>query len=171
MLFGVLLSSCMVPPPALRQGGAFADIAVAQAQQHDLSGQRVRWGGTIAKVTPREKETCLEIVSRPLDDQARPEDSDETFGRFLACSSGFYDPDVYRRGREVTVVGTLQPAVAGKIGELTYYYPKVAAETVYLWPKRRLRKYVYEPIDPFWYPYYGPWPYGVWPYGGWRYPW
>ena len=170
-LAGLLLSSCMMPPPALRDGGTFADITVAQAQQHELSGQHVRWGGTIIKVTPHENQTCLEIVSRPLDDEARPVATDETFGRFLACSSGFYDPEVYREGRKVTIIGTLESSVVGKIGELSYHYPKVAAETVYLWPKLQPPRYVYQPIDPFWYPYYGPWPYGPWPYGPWRYPW
>jgi len=166
----------MMPPPALRDGGTFADITVAQAQQYELSGQHVRWGGTIVKVTPHENQTCLEIVSRPLDDEARPIATDETFGRFLACSSGFYDPEVYREGRKVTIVGTLESSVVGKIGELSYHYPKVAAETVYLWPKLPPR-YIYQPIDPFWSPYYygpwpyGPWPYGPWPYGPWRYPW
>jgi len=160
----------MMPPAALRGAGTFADITVAQAQQHDLSGQHVRWGGTIIKVTPHESQTCVEIVSRPLDDEARPVDTDETFGRFLACSSGFYDPEVYGEGRKVTVIGTLESSVVGKIGELSYQYPKVAAETVYLWPKLHPPRYIYQPIDPFWYPY-GPWPYGPWPYGAWRYPW
>lgn len=161
LLLAALLAACARPPVPL--GGEFEEITVADAQQQDLTGRRVRWGGTIAEVTTSEKETCFQVVSRPLDRQARPLRTDETAGRFLACASGFYDPAIYDRARELTVVGTLQGTVAGKIGEFDYRFPKVACEQAHLWPRRpRAPRYEYYPYYWYWYPYWYPW--GYYPY-------
>ncbi len=155
------IGACAKPPPML-SGGPFSEISVLDAQARDLTGQRVRWGGSIVATTPQRDETCFEVVSRPLDREARPRRTDESDGRFLACAKGFFDPAVYAAGREVTVVGALQTPTVGKIGEYDYRYPRVAAEHVFLWPQRELIEpyYVYAPWpDPFWYPFWRPWPY------------
>jgi outer membrane lipoprotein len=153
LLAGALIfNACVKPPPVLR-GGPFAEIAVIDAQQRDLNGQRVRWGGRIASVETHEQDTCFEIVSRPLDREARPQRTDRSDGRFLACAAGFLDPEVYAPKRELTVIGTIESMVTRPIGEREYHYPSLQAEHVYLWPKR-------VPPPPY---YYDPW---FWPYGG-----
>ncbi len=151
-----------VTPPAVLSGGAFSETTVEEAQSRDLTGQRVRWGGSIVATEPGKDETCFEVVSRPLDREARPRRTDDSDGRFLACAAGFFDPAVYAEGREISVVGTLQATTLRKIGEYEYRYPRVIAENVYLWPKR-------EPVPPYY--YYGPWAgppwysvWGPWPY-------
>jgi outer membrane lipoprotein len=173
--FPLLLSGCVKRPPALL-AGAFPQIGVAEAQRGGPSGQRVRWGGVIVSTIPQKEDTCFEILARPLSSEARPRRTDESEGRFIACAHGFYDPAVYADGREVTVVGTLQQPEMRKIGEHEYEYPKVAAEEVYLWPKREPAQVYYYPGWPdwYWYPGWGPWPYGYhspfwgpWPYGPW----
>ena len=57
-------------------------------------------------------------------------------GRFVACRAGFYDPEVFTRGRELTVTGTLHGIVSQKVGDYDYAYPRVEADVVYLWPTR-----------------------------------
>jgi len=169
----VLFSACFKPPAPL--AGTFPQIGVSEAQRGQLSGQRVRWGGTIISTTPAKEDTCFEILARPLNSEAQPRRTDESEGRFIACARGFYDPAVYAEGRELTVVGTLQQPEVQKIGQHEYVYPKVAAETVYLWPKRGGPPvYYYSPWpDPYWYPGWGPWygyysPFwGPWPYAAW----
>lgn len=153
----IVLAACATVPQSL-SGGLFADVTPASAQSdHDI-GQRVRWGGNIVTVEPAKNETCLEVVSRPLDSSARPQETDRTAGRFIACVRGFYDPAVYAQGREVTIIGTLQSAIVRKVGEYDYRFPRVSADAVHLWPMReryeRWPPYYY--ADPFW---YGPWPY------------
>ena len=174
LLSTLLISGCFKPPARL--AGTFRQISVAEAQRGALSGQRVRWGGLIVTTTLAKEETCFEILARPLNSEARPRRTDESEGRFIACARGFYDPAVYSKGRELTVVGTLQQPEVRKIGEHEYQYPKVAAETVYLWPKREYATVYYYPgwPDLYSYPGWGPWPYGYysslwgpWPYGGW----
>ena len=134
LLSTLLLGGCFKPPARL--AGTFAQISVAEAQRGALSGQRVRWGGMIVSTTPEKEDTCFEILARPLNSEARPRRTDESEGRFIACAPGFYDPAVYSNGRELTVVGTLEQPEMRKIGEHEYQYSKVAAEAVYLWPKR-----------------------------------
>jgi outer membrane lipoprotein len=115
------------------------------------------------------------VLAEPLDSQARPDRSSEQgLGRCVACKQGFYDPEVFAKGREITVTGTLDGTVQHKIGEYDYTYPRVAANTIYLWPKRPV--YVetpspwgpWGPCDPFWSGWgCGGWGYGPW---GWGYP-
>src|SRR5262249_36839351 len=124
-------------------------------------GEAVRWGGEIVKARPGRGETCFEVLSKPLDRAARPRPVDETLGRFVACSAGFYDPAIYAAGRELTVAGTLAETSDRKVGDSQYRFPVVRADAVYLWPKRGPRPYYYDPWDdPFWrpYPYWGWWP-------------
>ena len=152
------LGACTATVPARLAQGPFANITQHMAQTENLVGQRVRWGGSIASVNPAKNETCIQVVSHPLDSAARPEDSDQTDGRFVACAPAFYDPAVYAIGREVTVVGILQIPSSGKIGKYDYLFPRVAADDIYLWPKRKIYQN-YDPYyDPFAYPMMGPWP-------------
>ena len=62
---------------------------------------------------------------------------DRSLGRFIACRAGFYDPEVFMAGREITVSGRVEGFETRKVGNYDYRYPRVAAEVVYLWPERR----------------------------------
>jgi outer membrane lipoprotein len=158
-----LLAGCATVPAPL-VGTNFASVTPQQAVSGPAnSGQRVRWGGEIIKVDPRADSTCFEILSRELYDDARPNRKDRSDGRFLACKPGFFDPAVYEKGRDITVVGTLSGSEKHKVGQFDYTFAKVAADEVYMWPKRTV--YVagyYDPFygpcwgDPFWGPGWGP---------------
>lgn len=145
-----LLAACATQPPAKLSTGPFASVTPLAAQTQNFAGNKVRWGGTIASVTPRKNETCFQVVSHTLDSIARPEEEDKSDGRFMACSPGFYDPVIYATGREVTVTGTLQPSVPGKIGEYDYLFPYVAADEIFLWPKRQVELNYPDYYYPLW---------------------
>ncbi len=121
-------------------------------------GTFLRWGGSIASVENRKDETWLEIVARALDSRGRPEKSDQSPGRFLARVDQFLDPEIYRKGRLVTVYGVLEGIKEGKIGEQPYSFPVVRAKTVYLWAEYRepppLPRYYWPYYDPFWDPFW-----------------
>jgi outer membrane lipoprotein len=155
MLLSFVAAGCTTVPKSLAVG-RFVEVTPAAAQTDGFVGQRVRWGGSIATAEPGKRETCFEVVSRPLDSSARPKETDRTEGRFIACAPGFYDPAVYAQGREVTITGVLQKAVVRKLGEYDYRFPRVGDDAVYLWPKLE----VYERWPPY---YYGPYWYGPWP--------
>lgn len=163
------LAGCATIPQPLQ--GTYTEITTSQAQQGGAGGATVRWGGEIISTEPGPQETCFYMLSRPLDSEARPKDSSdvEGQGRFVACRSGFYDPEVFKAGREVTVTGTLHGTVSRKVGDYDYAYPRVDANVIYLWPKRVYVNYPPGYYDPFWGPgwgpYWGPWGYGY-PYWG-----
>jgi outer membrane lipoprotein len=171
LALAALALACARPPAALQ--GAFPPVTVADAQVQSAIGESVRWGGRIVRVDPGEAETCLEVVSLPLDARARPLPSDDSQGRFLACSPGFFDPAIYAVDREVTVVGNVRDLERGHVGERGYTFPKVAAHAIHLWPERPpAAVYTTGPwvwggvyYSPYYYGYYGPWrPYGYyWP--------
>lgn len=129
-------------------------------------GETVRWGGEVIRVEPKAETTCVEVLAHELGPSARPIDTDRSAGRFIACQDGFIEPGDYPKGREVTVVGQLSGTVTGRVGEFDYVYPRIAASTMYLWPKRVQRVAGYGPgfYDPFW---GGPWGWnGGFGYGG-----
>jgi len=151
------LASCATVPTPLQ--GQFPPVNPRDAAA--ANGQAVRWGGDIIKVEPRTDSTCFEVLARELDASARPRASERapSEGRFIACRQGFYDPEEFERGRDITVVGHVSGTEHGKVGEFDYTYPLVQADAIYLWPERPLYPRT---------PYYDPWMYGFGPYwGGW----
>ncbi|WP_114241186.1 Slp family lipoprotein, partial [Dyella sp. C9] len=151
------LAACATVPQPLQ--GTYTDITSVAAQQGNTGAVQVRWGGQIIKTEPGPQETCFYVLQRPLDSEARPSapsSNGETQGRFVACRAGFYDPEVFTRGRDITVTGVLQGTKPEKVGDYTYAYPRVEASVVYLWPKRVVNPYPPGWYDPFWGPYWGP---------------
>jgi len=147
------IAGCATIPEPL--AGEYADVTPDQSSDSHI-GQRMRWGGRIVDTRPGTNETCMEILSRPLDKKARPADSDQHHGRFLACRSGFEDPAIFDAGRDITVIGQLTGFVEGHIGEFNYVYPRISADTLFLWSDPQPMHYYH---DPFWYdPWYGPYP-------------
>lgn len=160
------LAGCTTVPEAIRgTADPATDPAQVRGTPESYQGTPVRWGGVIAAVTNRAEESVVEVVSRPLGSSGRPQETDQTAGRFLVRVAGFLDPAVYAAGREFTVVGTIEGSERRNIGEYPYTYPVVRATGHYLWPPREEA-----PRDPFYYPpfyrpYYDPWyPYGPYPY-------
>jgi outer membrane lipoprotein len=166
------LSACM--PPVILQG-EFVDMTPRQAGAMvgtDVAGDdpqsagRLRWGGMILSLENAADHTCFEVLGQTLDLNARPHSGagGGDVGRFLACVDGYWDPEAYPPGRDVTVVGELGGAEVRQVGDYAYRYPRLRADTVYLWPKRQetVYQYVYDPF-PYPYAYYYPYPYYVYP--------
>lgn len=152
---------CVSVPPPLK--GDVADITPAQARDAGRPGVPVRWGGRIASVRAQGDRTCFELIGSELSVNGRPKHMyDDGSGRFVACGAGYYDPAVYLKNRELTVVGRLDGFEAPWSGTHGYARPRVAADTVHLWPEAPYR-------DPR-YPYSKrPWPWAGWGWGDGRY--
>ncbi|GAA5079665.1 Slp family lipoprotein [Lysobacter panacisoli] len=148
----LLLAACTTQPTPLQ--GTFNPITPRDASAADSTGASVRWGGRIVNVEPQANRTCFEMISTNLGSSGRPYwGSDDTGGRFLACRTGFYDPAVFEKNREVTFVGRVDGYENRRIGEYDYRFPRVEADVVYLWPVR-------ETVDVVSYP--APWPWWGW---------
>lgn len=141
------LSACTSLPKPLQ--GSFLAISPTEAGKQPATGQPVRWGGRIVAVDTYADRSCFKILSIRLSGSGRPLSEDQSDGRFIACRSGFYDPAVFKAEREITITGRIEAIELGRIGELEYPYPRLAAEVVYLWPERREVDVIVE-HHPFW---------------------
>lgn len=149
LMAALLLAGCAITPLP-RTEGAIAPLNPDEAQRSGKDGTRVRWGGLIIQTAPGPAQTCFEISSRPLDREGEPLQTDETFGRFMACAKGYYEPSVYSVARKLTVVGELAPIVTGKVGEHEYRFPMVKIEALHLWPVALPASPPVLIYDPFW---------------------
>ncbi len=136
----------------------FADI---QKDPDRFKGTVVVWGGVIVETTNREGSTALKVMQTALDFQKRPTDLDRSEGRFIVVVDRFLDPDLFKKGREVTVGGEIAGRETHLIGEVRYVYPVVRARELKLWEQRvQYPPYYYDPWC--WGPPY-PWrPWGPW---------
>lgn len=150
----LVLGACATQPKPLQ--GAFNEITPHVAMQGDSTGTTVRWGGRIVQVEPRPDATCFEMISTRLTASGRPYwADDDTNGRFIACREGFYDPAVFEKNREVTFTGRIDGYENRRIGEYDYRFPRMAADVVYLWPKREDTRYIVTRPAPW--PWWGWW--------------
>lgn len=148
----LLATGCVSMPQPLQ--GAYSAVTPAEASSGQHDGAMVHWGGVIARTEPLADQTCFEVVATRLDaegEPARPES--DSLGRFIACRQGFYDPVVFAHGRSVTFTGRLNGVREGKVGEYAYRFPLLAADVVYLWPKREVTRVIERPT---------PWPWWGW---------
>jgi len=162
-VLAVLISGCTTVPEQIQ--GDYADISPARVEPA-LFGSQVRWGGTIIDAVNEEDSTCFEVLSRELDKYLRPRLEDRTAGRFIACKAGFYDPEVYARGREVTLTGRIRSIEVRQVDEFDYRYPVIDVDQLILWEVRQEVLVIDQPYDPFFYPYY----WGYYPYYPYYYP-
>jgi len=150
------LCACTSIPEQLK--GEYTQLSPEATSEKDLETP-VRWGGVVLETRPENDFTCFEVLSKTLEKSMRPKNSDQSSGRFIACKPGFYDPEVFKKGREVTLAGKVIHIDVRKVGEYDYHFPVVDIEFLSLWPKRRLviRHYFYGPYRPYYwhYPYYG----------------
>lgn len=127
--------------------------SLTQAKQNieRFTGRGIRWGGMIAGVENLAEQTQIEIVARELDSRGRPLVSDNSPGRFIAILPGFLDPAIYSTKRQITIHGKLKSSKYKQIGDLSYNYPVVEADSHVLWAPRQSnpRHPIYGPYGPF----------------------
>jgi outer membrane lipoprotein len=112
------------------QGIAFPAL---QQKPDAYAGKVVVLGGQIIATTVKDNETWIEMLEKKLDAQQKPEDTDQSAGRFLVRFLGFLDPAIYAAGRKLTVAGQVEGALVRPINETKYTYPVLAAKEHYLW--------------------------------------
>ena len=131
----LVLGACATQPKPLQ--GEFTGLTPHDAVIGSHIGTQVRWGGRIIRTEPRPDRTCFEVISTRLNADGRPYwASDDTWGRFIACRTGFYDPALFQPNREVSFTGRIEGYEDRQVGGYTYRFPRLAADVVYLWPAR-----------------------------------
>jgi outer membrane lipoprotein len=134
-----------------------------RAAPDSFVGKYVMLGGVVAGVRNEKDGSRLEVVQTPLESDDLPEEaSHASGGRFLAVTSAFLDPLVYKTGRRVTLVGQVQGKQTLPIEQTEYTYPVLSLREIHVWKKSEINPPDYPPpgyyYDPFW---WGP-PYPWW---------
>jgi outer membrane lipoprotein len=110
--------------------GAFNTV---QQQPEKYRGETVMWGGKVIDTRARDKSTEMVVLQLGLGSQQRPQDNDQSQGRFIIQSRQFLDPAIYPQGTLITVVGPLKGSELRKIGEMEYRYPVIDVAEIKKW--------------------------------------
>jgi len=164
-----LMSACAsnIPVEIREFSETSPNVTQVRKQADSYLSQKVRWGGSIIRTENREESSWLTIIALPLNDDGKPQTSDQSPGRFIAIIDEFLEPELYSQNRRITVIGKILKTETFNVGEFPYEYPLIQVDHYYLWPPEP------EPADidypPYWWynPWYDPW-YG--PYYPWHSP-
>lgn len=96
------------------------------------NGKTVILGGLIVNSRNADKGSYIEVLQKPLDRRGLPEETDLSYGRFVAFSQGFLDKNIYSAGKRITVAGVVTGKMKGNIDEMEYEYPLIRIEEVRL---------------------------------------
>ena len=123
------------------------------ARVHHYEGRVVVVGGYVLEVRNQGQSTLLVVLQAPLDSGQEPLSADLSEGRFMVVHEQFLDPEVFRKGRKVTVGGVVQGLTQELIGDQPYGYLTLASREIFLWEE--------EDYPPMTNPRYdSPYPYG-----------
>jgi len=112
---------------------SFADL---RQNPDRYSGRTLLLGGAIAavRVLPGGG-SDLEMVQFPTDKVGRITATNTSGGRFVARDGVFRDPAIYRAGRLMTLVATVEGVQQGRLGDVDYLYPVLTVVELHLWPE------------------------------------
>ncbi|MBN2516967.1 MAG: Slp family lipoprotein [Deltaproteobacteria bacterium] len=130
----------------MQQVDTTAPFAEVQKSPEQYMSRTVLWGGVIIETNNRKGETNIKVMQTSLDMEKRPVNLDKSEGRFIIRYTGFLDPVIYEKGREITVAGDIVGKEMHPLGDITYEYPVVGAKAIRLWEKRTEYRDVYDPF-------------------------
>ena len=155
VLATVLGASCAVmPPPLIRQALPELPFPILVQQAENYADETVILGGYVLEVGQKAGETRLVAIQAPLGIGQKPRSKDLSRGRLIVHYTGFLDPEVYEKGRKITVGGRLLGSSTTEAGAEAYPYVRIRAASVYLWPPERPA-----PPPAYWDPWWHPYPY------------
>lgn len=106
---------------------------IKQAPENYI-GKHVMLGGRIVKANNSNDGARIEIVQFDLTSNSYPEDTFLSYGRFIATSSSYLDPLIFRQGMLVTLVGEIKGKKVMRLDDMDYTYPLILMKEWYLWP-------------------------------------
>jgi len=160
--FLFVASGCAYPVSKQLRHQANKDLTFSQVIQYPdaYTGNIVLWGGLIMEASNPPDGGEIVVLQAPLDSSEYP-DTKSTYGQFIAKTSTFVDPVIYKKGRKVTLAGKIIGKRVKALEVMKYTYPVVGIKELFLWSKERVwweppsyygwKWNLYEP-DPY------PWP-------------
>jgi outer membrane lipoprotein len=155
----VWLQGCTVISPNM-MAEAVRDVRFPQLSMdaETYRGQTVILGGHVIEVRNEARQTVIIVLQTPLGSGQEPLPPDQSEGRFMLQHEGFLDPEVFAKGRTITVAGKVNGVIREAIDHEPYDYLTLASREIYLWERiedlYRYRSYYRSPAyDPWYYRY------------------
>jgi outer membrane lipoprotein len=167
--FSLVLYSCapVLSRSFLREGDREVSFNALRQYPAEYKGRLYIFGGVIIQTRLTAEGSRIEAMHVPVDRYGYFVERGQSEGRFLAImpkSESMLDPEVFRKGRRITVAAEFLEVRKDRIDEMEYSYPVFLIRQIYLWPRERAYYPAYY-YDPWFYPY----PYYFWdPW--WSYP-
>ncbi len=130
---------------------SFSDI---NKEPEHFKGKLFVLGGIIVDTKAMPDGSLIEAIYVPVNSRGYLKEVRKSYNRFYAIfpkESGFLDPLIFHRNREITLAGEFVEFKKGKIDEMEYSYPLFTIKELYLWPETR--GYYFYPV------YYEPFPF------------
>jgi outer membrane lipoprotein len=139
VLLAVLLIAGCATKPRFETTAINTDVTPQMALRNfnAAQGREVLWGGVVVNSSNLADATQIEVLAYPLDDRQRPNTDRSPIGRFLAVNPGYLETADFAPGRLITVRGTVEDQMTGKIGEASYTYPVVEMTDNQLWQREQ----------------------------------
>ncbi len=170
----IVLSSCapVLNRQYMKEGERDVSFNALRQNTTAYIGRLYILGGVVVQTKLTPDGSQLEAMDVPVDRYGYFRDRGRSEGRFLAImpqDRALLDPEVFTKGRRVTIAGEFTGVRKDKIDEMEYAYPVFLIRQVYLWPRetRYYPAYYYDPwFSPYPYYYWDPW----WSYPFYPYP-
>jgi outer membrane lipoprotein len=165
----LLLSGCAHTISEPLRKMARRDLSFHQLKQDPDAyvGEVVILGGIILDVENMgPSKARLEVLETPLEYREFPKDEVYSRGRFIAYVPKFLDPEVFKKGRKITLAGEVTGKETRLFDNVEVVCPAILVKELHLW-RRELR--AYPPIgywNLYWYGSHWWWGWG-WSYHHW----
>lgn len=131
----IILAGCAggISKEARSQITYLGPFDAVQQQPEKYRGETIMWGGKVIDTQAKGDATEMVVLQLGLGNRQRPQDNDQSRGRFIIQSREFLDPAIYPQGTLITVVGPLKGTEDRKIGEMEYRYPVIDVAEIKKW--------------------------------------
>lgn len=164
-VLSIILFSCapILNREYMREGSREVSFQLLTENPDKYQGRLFIFGGVIVQTRVTAAGAQIEAMHVPVDSSGYFKEQGNSEGRFLAVLPGdglILDPEIYYRGRRITLAGRFVELRKGRIDEIEYAYPVFTIQQIYLWPEEKLYYPAPYYYDPWFYPYpyyWGPW--------------
>lgn len=157
MLAGLLAGCTVMSAQTMAEAEPALPFPMLVAKADDLQGRVVILGGYVIEVRNRGQQTVLVVLQAPLDGGQEPVSGDLSQGRFMVHHDRFLDPEVFTKGRKVTVGGVVRGVTTEAIGDDPYKYLALDSREIFLWEQEDYPPGpapLYDRRHPYYDPYY-----------------
>lgn len=135
----LVVTGCSSFPKAIRVSDVDQLPSLHELQKNTAAhiNETAVLGGVIVDVVNEANHTTIEILELKLFASGRPRsDTDASQGRFRVTFDTFLEPQIYAKGRALTVRGKVTGMVEGKIGNHPYQFVHLQGNGYHLWPEQ-----------------------------------